>query len=694
MEKTIRFFIKDKLLTNLIFVLIFSAGILSVFMLKQEEMPNVDLDEMKIIVVYPGASAKDVELNTIVPIERELSSINGISEYKSISIESSGSIFIEIDEDVTDKQSVKDEIFRKITLSNISDIPDEVEDIVILDLNPKFKTIFSISMTPKDKKVNNKEIFSVADLVEKRMLRVTGVSDVKISGYRDREIHIDIDPKKIEKYYLSLNDVVDSIKKRNIRSTGGTIQSIEHEQSIVTIGQFENPLDVKNVIIRSGFEQKRVRIKDIATVRDDFTKEQIKIAVNSKKSLLFNIIKKEQADIVKTSENIKSFYNELRKDYGNQYSFEIVHDESRSIISLLNVVISNAVIGFILVFIILLIFLDFKTSFWTAMGIPIALMMVLIYMNQADISLNILSLGAVITMLGILVDDGIIIAEVIYEKRSQGLNPVEAAVQGVLSVIKPVSVAILTTMLAFLPMLAITGSIGKFLMVFPVVVIAILLASLFEATILLPAHLSHGKSKSQKKARKNWFKPISEKYAQVLVKILKHRYIVVIFFFVFFVFSIFISQSSIKNFVMMYDKSSEVIFISMEAPKGFSLEATEKMVKPIEDMVIKNISAKDRVSVVTTIGQHTSNLIFSQGNKENLAEIKISLIPSTDRDKMAVDYALDLKKIISKRIFPKFESILVKEKKKGPPTGAAIDGTVAKCFYIAMLARFSTFDYR
>jgi multidrug efflux pump subunit AcrB len=673
MEKILRFFIKDKLLSNLILVLIFAAGLISAFTLKQEQMPAVDMDKMKISVVYPGASAKDVEMNSVVPIERELNNISGISEYNSISIESGASIFIDIDQDVSNKQSVKDEIYRKITLGNISDLPEEVEKIIIVDINPRLKTIFSISMTPKDvKKTSNSELFNFTNYVDKKLLRVKGVSDVRIAGYRDREIHIDIDPMELGKYYISLNDVVGSIQNRNIRSTGGTIQSIDRAQSIVTIGQFEDPMDVGDVIIRSGFEQKRVRIKDIGKVNDDFKKEIIRVAVNREKSIIFDVVKKEEADIVDTVKNIKLQYKELAKNYGHKYNFGIVFDESRSIISLLNVVISNAAMGFVLVLIILLIFLDLKTSFWTAMGIPISLMIVLIYMNNSDISLNILSLGAVITMLGILVDDGIIIAEVIYEKRSQGLNPVEAAVQGVLSVIKPVVVAILTTIVAFLPMLSITGSIGRFLMVFPVIVVAILLASLFEATIMLPVHLAYSKQKDHS-SDENWFKPVTEKYGQFLEIVLKYRYIVVLSFVIFLVFSIAISQNSIKNFVMMYDKSSEIIYVNMEAPKGFSLESTEKMVKPIEALVLKNIPAEDRVSMVTTIGQHTSSHIFSQGNKENLAEIKISMIPSTDRKKMAVDYALDLKKIINKKLFPKFDSILVKEKKKGPPTGAAVN---------------------
>ena len=673
MEKILRFFIKDKLLTNLILVLIFVAGLLSAFMIKQEQMPSVDMNTMKISVVYPGASAEDVELNSVVPIERELKNITGISEYRSISIESGATIFVDIDQDVVDKQSVKDEIYRKITISNLSDIPDEVEKIILVDVNPKLKTIFSISMTPvKEKQIKDRELFNFSDLIDKKLQKLKGVSDVNISGYRDREIHIDIDPLKLSKYYLSLNDVVKSIQNRNVRSTGGTIQSIEKEQNIVTIGQFKDPKDVGDVIIRSGFEQKRVKIKDIAKVNDDFKKEEIRNSVNQKKSIVFDIVKKEEADIVDTAKHIKYQLKQFKKNYGEKYHFEIVFDESRSITSLLNVVISNAAVGFLLVIIVLLVFLDFKTSFWTAMGIPISLLIVLIYMNNSDLSLNILSLGAVITMLGILVDDGIIIAEVIYEKRSLGMNPVEAAVQGVLSVIKPVVVAILTTIVAFLPMLSITGHIGKFIMIFPIIVVAILLASLFEATIMLPAHLSYGKPK-ENSAHENWFKPITEKYSKLLQVFLKFRYLVLLFFVVFFIFSISISKNSIKNFVMMYDKSAEIIYVNMETPKGFSLDATEKMVKPIEELVLKNIPDKDRVSMVTVIGKHTSSKIFSQGNKENLAEIKITLIPSTDREKMAVDYAMDLKKIINKEKFPKFETILVGEKKKGPPTGSAVD---------------------
>jgi len=672
MERIIRYFAANKLLINLLLVIIFTSGIFSMIMIKQEAFPPTDLDTMKITVTYPGASPADVELNTVIPIEDQLKDIEGIDEYKSICLENMASIIVTLDENLENSQPVKDEIYRKISRSNISEIPDEVKDIIITDINPKLKAVYQVGISPKNSgETTDRELFEFVDVFEKYLLRVNGVSSIIKSGYRDREIHVNVNPGKMEKYYISLNDIVRSIKNRNIRSTGGTLQSIDKDQNIVTIGQFENPLDVGNVNIRSDFEQRRVIVKDIARIKDDFEKQDVRVRVNRDPSVFLKIRKKENADIVKTVASIEKFISENKDKFSSKFNIETITDESRFIKSLLGVVASNAIIGFLLVFIILMLFLDIKTSFWTALGIPISMMIAFTYMSQADISLNLLTLGAIITVLGMLVDHGIVISEVIYEKRRQGLDPLEATVSGVKSVAGPVTVTILTTIVAFLPMLSISGIMGKFIYVFPVVITITLIASFFEAMIILPSHLAHVKPPEKKKS--DWFEPVANWYRRVLKKLLKFRYAVVVFFIVLFAGSIIVSSEAIKNFVLIYDNSAEEIFINMEAPRGSNLNKTEKLTADVEKEVFKLVPENIRVAVVSTIGTHTSSKIFSQGNREHLSEIKIVLIPATDRKTTALDLVEVLKKNINEKKYSSFDSILISEAKKGPVTGRPVD---------------------
>jgi len=673
MIKILNYFTKNKLIINLMMVFIFVAGIYSLMNIKREAMPSVETDYMTVAVIYPGASSSDVELNAVIPIEEELETISGIDYFKSLSIENSASIFIVVDEDADDKRKVKDEIFRKISKSSIEDIPDEVEDIIVTEMSPKIFPVYTISITGKqNKKVSQKELYKFVDAMEKQLKRLPGVNDITKSGYQDREIHINVMPEKMKQHYVSLNDIVSSIQSRNVRSTGGTIQSLHKEQNLVTIGQFQKPLDVKNVIIRSGFEQRRLQIKDVAAVKDNYKDADVLVHVNSKKAVTMAINKKENADIIQTVEGIKNFFKENKKLYDEQFTITLVEDRTMEIKSLLEVVSSNAIIGFILVLVILFIFLDFKTSFWTALGIPISLFMVFIYMYIQDYTLNIMTLGAFITVLGMMVDHGIVISEVIYENKAKGMSPIEATLEGVKSILSPVTVTVLTTIVAFLPMMAIGGIMGKFVFIFPVVVVATLIASYFEATVILPGHLSHSKPPIKKKKEGDWFTPVVRGYGKFLAKVLKWRYAAVAGFIAVFIASIAISGNAVKNFVLFDDDSADTIYINMEAPRGTSLEGTEKLTMKIEDLVLKHIPANERISMLANIGHHTFGM-ESLGNHENWSQVRINLVPKTERERNADQIIDGMRKKINTEKIKSFEKILFVKDGSGPPKGEAVN---------------------
>ncbi|MCK4395627.1 efflux RND transporter permease subunit [candidate division WOR-3 bacterium] len=671
MQKMLEFFISNKLLVNILIVVVFIFGIYSFLHIQQDVMPNVDFDLMFIEVFYPGASPSDVEVNAVVPIEREIAKITGIEEYTSLSIENSGSIFITIDSDVDDKQSVKDEVFRSITLGNIPDLPSEIEDIRIVDRNPKLREVYAIAVFPKDTiGVSEAELYAYVDRLEDKLLKVTGVSDVKETGYRDREIHINVNPNNAKRLQVSLNEIVQSIQTRNIRSTGGTIQSLYEEQSVVTIGQFDDPMDVGDVIIRSTFTGTRVRIKDIAHVEDGFEEENVQVRVNKEKAVVLGIVKKANADIMATVDNIENLLKNDKELASEKFDIRVVSDGSLSIDALLKVVESNAIIGFILVIVVLLIFLDFRTSFWTAFGLPISMLIVMAFMYLTGYTLNILSLCAMIMVLGMLVDDGIVIAENVYAKKRSGMSPIEATTGGTLEVIPPVVASHITTIVAFLPTLMITGRMGKFIAVFPIVVTVMLIASFFEAIFILPSHLAH--SKIALKKGKDWFEPITRFYERILKKVLKWRYLVVVIFIGILIGAIFISRDTIKNFVLFYDDSAEKININLDAPKGTSLEAMADLTSEVEDRVQKIIPEELLISSMASIGKHYKRQISAE-KYENWATVGIALIPKSERTATAKDIIAELRREINVKKLPQFTKIQMSAEKMGPSTGEAFN---------------------
>ncbi|MBN2402887.1 MAG: efflux RND transporter permease subunit, partial [Spirochaetes bacterium] len=678
MKKYIEFFAKDKLIVRLIFLSVFVVGILMSMNIKREDFPQTAIDKMIITVSYPGASPEDVELNAVVPVEDELSEINGTDKFTSVSIEGGARIIVDIDEDVDDKQKVKDEIYRKITIGNIEDIPDEVKDISVVDLNSGLREIFSIGLSIKEingkAAANTAELYKTADILENLIKRVDGVSEIDMYGYLDREIHINVDPNKMNDYYISLTEVVNSIKKRNIRSSGGSLRSVYNEKNIITIGQFRNPADVGKVIIRSGFEQKRVVVNNIASVEDGFEDENVRINVNNNRSVVLLIKKKESADTIKTVDKIKKFLEENKELYDKKFDIAFVSDDSKSISSLISVVINNAIIGFVLVFGVLLIFLDFKTSIWTAFSIPFCMFLVIIFMGINSYSLNAITLGAIITVLGMLVDDAIVIAEVIYEKKNSGMPPLEAAIIGTKEVFAPVLVSILTTIFAFLPILLIKGPMGKFIYIYPVIITATLLFSLFEAVTILPNHLAHGKHKitdANETKREHWFKPVVNFYRKLLNRALKIRYVVLAIFIILLIGSIIFSNETIKKFVLFWDDTTETINIDIDVSTGSSLENTEKLTQSVERLLVKHIPKEELVSTFSKIGTHSGHHSMEH---DYWSIIQLRLVPINERERTAAEIIKDLrKKMETKKLDKEIKSVIIREDKMGPPVGEPVD---------------------
>jgi len=221
MEKLFAYFTSNKLLVNIVVLFVVILGLFSVSRIKQEVFPMTDIDTMIINIKYPGASPEDVELNAVIPAERELATITGIKEYSSFSIENMATIYVYIDQEAANKQRVKDEVYRKITRSNLDDLSPDVDEIRIIDANPRLMSVLSLGVTAAPgSTVNDKRIYEFARELEDRLLKIDGVSEIRKAGYRDREIHVDASPPLLAERYISLNELVQSIGSRNVRNTG------------------------------------------------------------------------------------------------------------------------------------------------------------------------------------------------------------------------------------------------------------------------------------------------------------------------------------------------------------------------------------------------------------------------------------------------------------------------------------------
>jgi len=487
--------------------------------------------------------------------------------------------------------------------------------------------------------------------------------------------------------------------------TGGTFESFTDEKNVVTLAQFKDPVEVGDVIVRTTFEGPLIRIKDLAIIKDDFEEETVISHMEGRKAISFIVFKSEEADIIRTTNAIKKLIREETKKqlfapakpkkqmdildtikgffvrdrskektfwfkYGNVrilYSNDLsVYVESR-----FQIVGTNLFIGLVFVIIVLTIFLHRRTAFWVAMGIPVSLLGVIFLLPMFGAFLDTLSLTSLILVIGIIVDDGIIISENINRHSEMGASPLEATVKGTHEVFFPVLTTVLTTFLVFVPMFFMTGMIGKFVYVIPLVVSLALFISLFESVFALPAHIHRGLEKRSKKAKKakkkksgNWFNSVKEVFRRVSYHLLRFRYALVILFIVVFVGALWYAQT-LMEFVLFPGESADHFAADIELASGKSLKVTEETVIEIEK-IIGALPERELETFVSRIGRSERG-----GLGENRAQILVGLTPYSERMRTADDI---LEEIRTKTEALDLDAKIVFEVGEGgPPTGRPID---------------------
>ncbi|MEI0610844.1 efflux RND transporter permease subunit [Brachyspira pilosicoli] len=648
MERIIVFFAKKTMLVNIIVIAILSVGGYYYFNLQKESIPSTDLDMMLVSVIYPGATPLDVEQNAVIPIEEQLQGISGIDEYNTTIIENAAIIIVKLDETIPNRQPIKDEIFRQ--MQNVPDLSTDVEEVTTYDLNPNKMSIYTLAVHFKEgMEGNERELFDVSQRLENELVRLDGVSEVRINGRTDPEVKVYVDPVKMQENYISLSDVVNALSIRNVRATGGDMESAGKEQTVVTFGEFQTPTEASNVIIRSTFNGQRVRVNDIARIEEGFEEKTTLMRVNRASGYSLDIVKNENADILKTIETVNKYLKENADLIPDNIQVSVMGDKSRTINSLLSIVTSNLIQGFIIIFITLIIFLDFKSAMFTSLGMLITMFACFIYMQVTGITFNTMSLAAIITVLGMIVDNSIVVSENIFNFKQAGYKGLEATRLAVSDVVMPMLASTLTTVAAFFPMLTISGIMGKILNIFPKIVIFTLVVSMLQATLLLPNQLQDKedkyKSYKPKKKRFNFKNPLDfdkdalfDKmkipFGAALEKLIKVRYIVIGFFVLMFIASIFLAQNSFKNFVLIYDTSADTIVINIEMPTGTTKEVTTESIAKIEDAVSRVVKPEELVALYSLVGKQVDQEVVSE-EKGSLAGIMVYLVPAAERDRTA-----------------------------------------------------------
>ncbi len=630
MKSLITYFSKRHLITNVFFFGLIFLTVFVWFQIGKEEMPEFASNWVRVNTVYPGAPAKDVELFVTKPIEDELKGVVGIEDISSTSSVGVSSFRIVLDDDYPDKIEVMQEI--KDAVSRV-DLPSEVRDQPnIRQFKSSEKAILDIGLYHKGHKVLDQksrvELQKYVLSLENQLLALKEISSVDRSYYKKPELQILIDANKKLELEVPLALIKRQIQENHIRVPIGSMKD-KGESKVTALNEYEDVESLNELILRGNYEGGGVRLGDFATIRDGFEKSNTIFKVNGHEGIFLNVKKSISTDILSAQAAVMKFiknYNDTHKD--SNIGIVLMDDESFAVQNRLSIITTNGLIGFALIVIILCLFMDLKTSFWVAMGIPFSIAFTLVIANMVGYTVNNMTLAGIIIVLGIVVDDAIIIAENIARHREEGMSTVESAIQGAHEVFRPIVASIITTCVAFLPLIYFEGFFGKLVGYIPLIVILMLGGSLIESLFILPSHLANKtpllERFSTKSGEKTWFHKYEEKYEAFLLKAFKFRIPVLASFLALLIGAVYIFKTEMK-FVMFPREESKEVIIKVKTKKGTSRQETARLIDPIEMMF-----ALDKENVV---GVRASIAKSRRGGevRDNEASVLVELHPADQR---------------------------------------------------------------
>ncbi len=685
MRKVLSFFIKNTVFANIVLLFIIISGIMAVKFMIKETFPDFALDMIAISVLYPGADPEEVEEGISRKIEEVLEGLEGVKQYTTKSSEGIATVQIEVAKGFV-LRDVLDKVRSKV--DSIYTFPVDAEKPVITEIslaNVALLIALSGNMPEKRLKEWGKE-------VKEELQQIPAISKVDVFGTRKYEIGIEISEAKLRKYNISFNQVVSAIRSSNLNMAGGTIRTKGEEIRIRTMGRKYTGNELSEIVVLTGSNGEIITLDRVAEINDGFSEDPISASFNGNSSIFINVLKTSKEDSLAISEAVISYVRSMKDRLPPGAHLDIIFDTTDFLKARIDLLIKNGSIGLCLIFLLLWLFLDHNLSFWVGMGVPLSIGGGLILLWMTGQSINMISLFGLIMVLGIIVDDAIVVGEAVFVHRQNGDLPLDAAVNGIMEVGMPVVSAVVTTIVSFCPLLFVDGVMGSFIAILPAVVIACLIFSLIECIILLPAHLSHlpdpdtGNTDDlkqniwsrlkqiNKKADKLLQRFIQNRYKPFLQKALHYRYIFLCTGITLLMFTMGLIKGEFVKFETFPEIDGFIITANVRFPNGTPVEVTKKAVKKMEASLIRlndKLKIKSGKSIVinrmTIVGQSLGEMPESGAH---LGGIYAILVPSQQRDihskKIEIMWENEIDSILGA------ESLTLEQMAAGPP-GAPVE---------------------
>jgi len=650
--------VNNPVLANMLMIIIIAFGVYAWINLPRELTPEITLQTATVTTLYPGASPEEVEKLVSAPIEDAIEeNVNKINLMLSNSSEGRSVITIDFEE-MSDRDFDKELENLRTAVEQVNELPEEIlEDpqVVELDISSGFPMLTIVVSGD----ISESQMRDIAENLKDEILDIKNIASVQIAGLRDREIWIEVDPDRLKAYRLPIAAVITALNTSNLNLPAGTMELGDTEFMVRTMGEFATPDTIGATIVAVQPTGTPLRLRDVATVSDTYEEARTLARIDGKSSISLSVQKKTEGNTIALVAQLRELVEKRQTDLPDGAELTPVNDYSVILKERLGILETNAVFGLILVVFMLLLFIGWRNALFAALGIPVSFMATFWFMSIAGYSLSGVSLFGLILVVGIVVDDAIVVIENIYRHIEAGAPPKVAAIRGAQEVGWPVVAASLTTICAFGPLMFMSGTAGQFMRIVPIMAILVLIASLFEVFVILPAHIAEwGKPRPRRTERGQFdnlqnraqhaFSPLAfitdffawfitffdfirSRYVKVLKITIRHRYA--------FVGSVlFIGLIACVSAFVILEKELfpgedfPQFYVKAEMPPSYGMQETTAVMAQIE-AAAKTLPSSEVAAIVSNIGIHTPTSGLTEGVTygSNFGEVIVELTPKQER---------------------------------------------------------------
>jgi multidrug efflux pump subunit AcrB len=653
MNRAIEWFARNRVAANLLMALILAGGVVTLLTVKLEVFPEVSLDLITVSVEYRGAAPEEVEEAVCQRIEEAIQGLDGVKRVTSNAQENIGVVNVELLLDA-DSRKVLDDIKNRVDA--IDTFPEETEKPVITEVTNR-RQVINVAVYGDTDETSLKFL---GEKVRDEIAAIPGITLVELTSARPYEISIEVSENDLRRLGLTFDQVASMVRRSSIDLPGGSVKTRGGEILLRTKGQAYRGPEFESLVLLTRPDGTQLRLGDVATVIDGFEDTDVFTRFDGKPAVHVAVFRSGDQDALEVAAKVERYIDETERELPEGIRLGVWQDSSKILQGRLSLLLRNGAAGFVLVFISLSLFLRFRLAFWVSLGIPISFMGAIWLMPTLDVSVNLISLFAFIVVLGIVVDDAIIVGENVFTWQQRTGKGVEGAIKGAQEVMKPVIFAVLTSAAAFAPLLGVEGNIGKIMAVIPLIVVPCLLFSLIESLWILPAHLSHRSTRTEEERRalsrlwRRFQRRFSDGLLEFIQKVyrpalgfgLRWRYATLALGASTLLLTLGLVRGGWIAFQFFPDVESDFVTVALTMPQGTPVDATSRAVERLErsaeqvrEEFKENAGEDVFLYTISAIGEQPFKTVQAQNaggaaatlQSAHLGEVTIELTPSEDR---------------------------------------------------------------